>query len=248
MTFVRSRLRIAALAATAALAFPLGAAVHWTDGASAAGQLGPSAAAAPSAISSADATRRSRARVPNTLGIREAAIKQRLYETYAGDCNTGEQLYKPLPDPSAQTFSKKGFTVSYPQYSIGYGACGEMSAYVPYRLSGKAKDSRGKLQRGYYILRNGEPYCLPDGNCGFMCVAAKGRVVRILGGVTGDFGYIGVRRGKAMRAITLGSGAGQVKRLTFAKKSMTAKPDIFDKHWKRVSRAEYAEDFSGAEC
>jgi hypothetical protein len=193
--------------------------------------------------------RRSATRAPNALGIRDAAIKQKLYDKYDGDCNTGEQLGKPLPKPYAWHTTKKGFTVSYAQYSIGYGACGVMSTFVPYSLSGKGKDSRGTVKRGYYILRDNQPYCSADGNyCGYMCIAAKGHVVRILGGVLGDFGYVGVRRASAMRGITLGSGAGDIERLTFGKKSMTTKPDIFDDRWKRVSRAQFDAHYSGVDC
>ena len=90
--------------------------------------------------------------VSDQYGLRDAAVNQTLYATYAGECSTDYQLGNPLPETVVWGASKAGLSAYFPKYAVGPAVCGVMSTTVPWRLLATPKQARGKERAGYYAL------------------------------------------------------------------------------------------------
>ena len=169
----------------------------------------------------------------NRFGVRDTMVKTRLYQAYDGGCGTGRQLNADLPHVPAWFLTVKAAKPSFPRYAIGEGACADMRAVVPWSLLPRPDEAKGKTKKAWYAFT--DDFC-GSKYCGLMRVMAGGKVVSIEGGATGDFGYVGVRRGRTGTFATLGSGAGDLTTLRFKKPSMVAKPASFGADWVRISK------------
>lgn len=174
--------------------------------------------------------------VSNVFKLRATAVKQSLYDTYDGGCDTGEQLMAPLPSGAAWRVASGGLYAYFPRSTVGPVECGIMTAHVPWRLLATPAAAQGKKKLAYYAY-NGSDYC-GQKYCGIMAVRARGKVVYIDGAETGHFGWVGVRHDQGGHFFTLGDGVGDVEKLRFAGRSMVAKPDTFGDDWVRISKAE----------
>lgn len=142
-----------------------------------------------------------------------------------------------MPTPSGWNVTSKGVRVWFGRYEVAYGACGAVSALVPWRDVASAAQLKGKRQSRIYVhgLKKSEGAYTGD----IVVLTSQGRQVATMFGALGGGAHctVGIRTGKKVRGFAPEGG----DRLNFTLAGTTKKPSLeLGKGWRLATAKEIA--------